>query len=71
MAKRGGGRKASDLQYVALQLESLTELLIERGVITRQDLERAMKVVDLDDDKVDGGLRVDAMRRALKPRAPK
>lgn len=71
MAKRGGGRKDSDLRYVALQLESLTELLIERGVITRQDLERAMKVVDLDDGRQDGVLRVAAMRRAMKPRSPK
>jgi hypothetical protein len=67
--KRSKG--ATDLEYVALHLESLTELLIERGVITRQDLDRAMKVTDLDDDSIDGGLHIDVMRRAMKGKTGK
>jgi hypothetical protein len=59
-------QKASDLEYLALHLESLTELLIERGVFTRQDLVRTMKIVDLDDDAIDGGLLIAVMRRALR-----
>jgi len=64
-------KSATDLEYVALHLESLTELLIERGVITRQDLERAMKVTDLDDDSIDDGLRIDVMRRSMKGKTGK
>ena len=69
MKKRS--KSATDLEYVALHLESLTELLIERGVITRQDLERAMKVTDLDDDSIDDGLRIDVMRRSMKGKTGK
>ncbi len=64
-------RKGTDLQYVALQLESLTELLIERGIITRQDLKRAMRVSDLDDDTIDSGLHIDVMRRSMKGKTGK
>lgn len=59
-------RKGSDIEYIAWQLGSLTELLIERGVITRQDLRRMMRVVDLDDDSIDEGLDVRVLRRTTK-----